>query len=102
MPAMTPREPFPGLFPLRPRSMLFTLYGDYAYPRGVDLWLGSLVLLGARLGISEGAVRSAGARLARDGWVAARRQGNRSFYALTQRGRSLIQAGTRRIYQPRT
>jgi phenylacetic acid degradation operon negative regulatory protein len=102
MPPMTPRESFPGLFPLRPRSMLFTLYGDYAYPRGVDLWLGSLVLLGARLGISEGAVRSAVARLARDGWIAARRQGNRSFYALTQRGRSLIQAGTRRIYQPRT
>jgi phenylacetic acid degradation operon negative regulatory protein len=103
MPRSTPRtlSPFPGIAPLRPRSMLFTLYGDYAYPRGVDLWLGSLVALGARFGISEVAVRSAVARLARDGWLTARREGNRSYYALTERGRALIEEGTRRIYQPR-
>jgi phenylacetic acid degradation operon negative regulatory protein len=96
------REPFPGRTHLRPRSMLFTLYGDYAYPRGVDLWLGSLVAFGRRLGISEVAVRSAVARLARDGWLTARRVGNRSFYALSARGRSLIEEGTQRIYhQPR-
>lgn len=94
-------EPFPGIWPLRPRSMLFTLYGDYAYPHGVDLWLGSLVAIGARLGISEVAVRSAVARLARDGWIAARRTRNRSFYALTAAGRSLIEEGTQRIYRPR-
>jgi phenylacetic acid degradation operon negative regulatory protein len=81
--------------------MLFTLYGDYAYPRHVDLWLGSLVALGARFGISEVAVRSAVARLARDGWLASRREGNRSYYALTERGRALIEEGTQRIYQPR-
>jgi phenylacetic acid degradation operon negative regulatory protein len=81
--------------------MLFTLYGDYAYPRGVDLWLGSLVAFGRRLGISEVAVRSAVARLARDGWLTARRAGNRSFYALSTRGRLLIEEGTQRIYQPR-
>jgi phenylacetic acid degradation operon negative regulatory protein len=81
--------------------MLFTLYGDYAYPRGVDLWLGSLVAFGRRLGISEVAVRSAVARLARDGWLTARRVGNRSFYSLSARGRSLIEEGTQRIYQPR-
>ncbi|HXM17704.1 MAG TPA: PaaX family transcriptional regulator C-terminal domain-containing protein [Candidatus Tumulicola sp.] len=90
---------FPGIAPLRPRSMLFTLYGDYAYPRGVDLWLGSLVALGERLGISEVAVRSAVARLARDGWIVARRDGNRSHYALSDAGRRLIEEGTRRIYR---
>jgi phenylacetic acid degradation operon negative regulatory protein len=81
--------------------MLFTLYGDYAYPRGVDLWQGSLVAFGRRLGISEVAIRSAVARLAGDGWLAARRIGNRSFYALSARGRSLIEEGTQRIYRPR-
>ena len=95
------RRPFPGLSPLRPRSMLFTLYGDYAYPRGVDLWLGGLVAFGRHLGISEVAIRSAVARLARDGWITARRDGKRSFYALSARGRSLIEEGTRRIYEPR-
>ena len=82
--------------------MLFTLYGDYAYPRGVDLWLGGLVAFGERLHISEVAVRSAVARLARDGWVSARRDGNRSYYGLSTRGRSLIEEGTQRIYEPRS
>ena len=81
--------------------MLFTLYGDYAYPRGVDLWLGGLVSFGERLRISEVAVRSAVARLARDGWIIARRDGNRSFYGLSAQGRSLIEEGTQRIYEPR-
>jgi len=103
MPQRTRRtiEPFPGLNVLRPRSMLFTLYGDYAYPRGVDLWLGSLVLIGARLGISETAVRSAVARLAQDGWLVSRRRGARSFCSLSARGVELIKEGTARIYEPR-
>ena len=94
-------EPFPGVNVLRPRSMLFTLYGDYAYPRGVDVWLGGLVSIGARLGISEPALRSAVARLARDGWLDSRRRGGRSFYALSKRGVELIKEGTARIYEPR-
>ena len=100
----TPRtiEPFPGANVLRPRSMLFTLYGDYAYPRGVDLWLGSLVSIGARLGISEAALRSAVARLARDGWLISKRRGSRSYYALSDRGVALIEEGTARIYEPRS
>ncbi len=90
---------FPGFAPLRPRSMLFTLYGDYAYPRGIDLWLGSLVALGKRLGISEVAVRSAVARLAADDWIIVRKEGNRSHYALSDAGRRLIEEGTQRIYR---
>lgn len=81
--------------------MLFTLYGDYAYPRRVDLWQGSLVSIGARLGISESALRSAVARLAGDGWLVSQRRRGRSFYALSKRGVELIQEGTARIYEPR-
>ena len=90
-----------GLVRLRPRSALFTLYGDYAYPQGADLWLGSLVNLARTLGLSEVAVRSAVARLAREGWIGVRRQGNRSFYGLSAQGRTLIEEGTRRIYERR-
>jgi len=84
---------------LRPRSMLFTLYGDYVYPARGELWLGSLVRIAARLGISEVAVRSAAARLARERWFVARKVGNRSMYALSPAGRDLIAEGTRRIYR---
>lgn len=93
---------FPSIEPLRPRSMLFTLYGDYAYPRGQAIGLRSLVTFGARLGIGQTAVRSAVARLSRQDWLEARKAGNRSAYGLTEAGRRLIDEGTRRIYHPRT
>jgi phenylacetic acid degradation operon negative regulatory protein len=92
---------FPSIEPLRPRSMLFTLYGDYAYPRGQAIGLQGLVIIGARLGIGQSAVRSAVARLARQDWLESRRAGNRSSYGLTEAGRRLIDEGTRRIYSPR-
>ena len=92
---------FPSIEPLRPRSMLFTLYGDYAYPRGQAIGLSALVVIGARLGIGQSAVRSAVARLARQDWLVSRRAGNRSSYGLTEAGRRLIDEGTRRIYNPR-
>ena len=81
--------------------MLFTLFGDYVYPRGSDIWLGSLVEIASVLGISEVAVRSAVARLAQQRWIAARKVGNRSFYGLSESGRALIDEGTRRIYSRR-
>lgn len=84
---------------LRPRSVLFTLFGDYVYPQRGEIWLGGLVRLGSVLGLSETAVRSAAARLTREGWVAARRRGHRSYYRLSKAGRALIEQGTRRIYR---
>lgn len=90
---------FPSMASLRPRSMLFTLFGDYVYPGTGEIWLGSLVRIANRLGISEVAVRSAVARLAREGWIIARKMRNRSFYRLSASGRALIEEGTRRIYR---
>jgi phenylacetic acid degradation operon negative regulatory protein len=87
--------------PLRARSMLFTLYGDYAFPSGRDVRFGGLVEIGGALGISEVAVRSAVARLAGEGWLTARRDGYRSRYGLSAAGRTLIVEGTARIYTPR-
>ncbi len=98
-PSLKSRHTLPSLAPLRPRSMLFTLFGDYVYPQGKDIWLGSLVKLGAALGKSEVAVRSAVARLAGEQWIVARRSGQRSFYRLSPEGRALIEEGTRRIYR---
>jgi len=79
--------------------MLFTLFGDYVYPRGGHVWLGSLVAIGRAFGLSEVAVRSAVARMARERWIVARRRGNRSFYRLSPAGRALLEEGTRRIYR---
>ena len=81
--------------------MLFTLYGDYAYPERRDVPLRGLVEAGEALGISEVAVRSAVARLSREGWLLARRSGALARYGLSDAGRRLIEEGTRRIYRPR-
>src|SRR5690349_17073801 len=92
----------PSMARLRPRPMLFTLYGDYAYPARTDVPLRGLVEIGRALGLSEVSVRSAVARLAREGWIIARRDGIGARYGLSATGRGLIEEGTRRIYQPRT
>lgn len=97
----TRRFSTPSMAPLRPRSMLFTLYGDYVYPFGTGVRLSGLVEIGAALGLSESAMRSAVARLARADWIVARKAGNRSHYALTAAGRRLLLEGTQRIYRPR-
>src|SRR2546423_14109201 len=62
--------------PLNPRSLLFTLYGDYVRPLGQDgVRVGALVRLAAELGVGDNALRSALSRITREGWLLARRNG---------------------------
>jgi phenylacetic acid degradation operon negative regulatory protein len=79
--------------------MLFDLYGDYVELRGGEAWLGALVRLARELGVGEQAVRSAATRMEREGWLRSRREGRRSYYRLTERGRRLIAAGRERIFR---
>jgi phenylacetic acid degradation operon negative regulatory protein len=84
---------------LNPRSLLFTLYGDYVLPVGQEeVRVGALVRLAAELGVSSPALRSALSRMGREGWLAARRDYGSPRYRLTARGHSLIEEGTARIY----
>jgi len=93
---MTPPELPPAL---NPRSLLFTLYGDYVRPLGQrDVRVGALVRLAAELGVGGNALRSALSRMTREGWLAARRDGGPPRYRLSARGEELIEEGTRRIY----
>jgi phenylacetic acid degradation operon negative regulatory protein len=87
---------------LNPRSLLFTLYGDYVRPLGQeDVRVGALVRLAAELGVSGNALRSALSRMTREGWLVARRNGGPPRYALSRRGLELIEEGTNRIYGSR-
>jgi phenylacetic acid degradation operon negative regulatory protein len=84
---------------LNPRSLLFTLYGDYVHPLGQEeVRVGALVRLAAELGVSSTALRSALSRMGREGWLATRRDGGSPRCRLTERGRGLIEEGTERIY----
>jgi phenylacetic acid degradation operon negative regulatory protein len=84
--------------PLRGGSLLITLFGDGIAPRGGTVTLGSLIRLAAAFGLTERLVRTAVARLAREGWLAARRSGRRSEYRLTPGGAERFAEATRRIY----
>lgn len=84
--------------PLRSGSLLMTMLGDAVAPRGGRVTLGSLIELAEPLGLPERLVRTSVARLAQDGWLAARRSGRTSEYALTPGGRRRFAAATRRIY----
>lgn len=64
------------------------------------LWIGRLVRLMASFGLSEAAVRQAVSRMSRQGWLVARKHGNRAYYAVTDRGRRRIDTLSPRIYGP--
>ena len=86
----------------RPNSFIFSLYGDMVqrHIAGGTLWIGSLVRLMATFGLSEAAVRQAVSRMSRQGWLSVSKQGNRAFYAVTERGRRRIEGLSPRIYGP--
>lgn len=84
--------------PLRAGSLIVTIFGDSIAPRGGRILLGSLIRLATPFGVTERLVRTSVARLAADGWLASRRAGRRSEYALSADGRLQFADATRRIY----
>jgi len=84
--------------PLRAGSLLVTIFGDAIAPRGGAVTLGSLIRLAAPFGLTERLVRTAVARLAREGWLTATRCGRRSEYRLSAHGARRFAEATRRIY----
>jgi phenylacetic acid degradation operon negative regulatory protein len=84
--------------PVRAGSLIVTLFGDSIMPRGGAIALGSLIPLASLFGLNERLVRTATARLAQQGWLAARRVGKRSEYRLSDGGRERFAEATERIY----
>ena len=84
--------------PLRGGSLIVTIFGDSIMPRGGAIALGSLITLAAPFGLNERLVRTAAARLAKDGWLEGRRSGKLSEYHLSNDGRECFAEATRRIY----
>jgi phenylacetic acid degradation operon negative regulatory protein len=87
----------------RPNSFIYTLFGDFVHRHEAtknELWVGSLIRLMGEFGLSEAAVRQAVSRMSRQGWLVARKRANRSFYALTERGKRRIETISPRIYGP--
>lgn len=80
------------------RSLLMTVLGEFALPRGAAVWTATLVDVLGLLGIEEKSARQALARTAGEGWLASQRQGRRVRWSLTPPGRQLLSEGASRIY----
>jgi phenylacetic acid degradation operon negative regulatory protein len=81
-----------------PRALIVSVYGLYARRIGGWLGVGALVRLLAPLGVDDSAVRSAVSRLKRRGLLIAEEVGGAAGYALSDRGRAILDEGDRRIF----
>lgn len=84
--------------PIRAGSLVISIFGDAISPHGGAVWLGSLIDAMAPFGINQRLVRTSVFRLVKDGWLQSEQIGRRSYYSLTDKGRTRFQDASRHIY----
>lgn len=85
---------------LRVWSMVITVFGDLVQHRGGQISTARLGCILGRVGVEQGALRTALSRLGRDGWVISERNGRTSHYRLSAQGIDRFAPATTRIYAP--
>ena len=85
-----------------PQQVVLTLYGDYILHLGGEIGIDTLIRLLANFDLSQQAVRSAISRMSRKGLIKMRRVVRRSYYSLTNKGRTLLTEGATRIFKRKT
>ena len=83
---------------MKPRSIVFDLFGDYVRYRGGAARMRTLSTLMRSFDIGESTVRVVLSRLRKEGWFDARREGRESVYALNTRSLRLLDEGRSRIF----
>lgn len=99
MPSPSPLAALLTDLPLRAASFIVTVYGDIVVPRGEVLWMGNLIEICSRVGISESLVRTATSRLVQGGRLEGERIGRRSYYRLAPAARAEFAEVARQIYR---
>lgn len=77
---------------------MFTLYGEYIQYYGGEVWVGSLIQLMNKFGVSESSSRGAIFRMVQKDLLKVRKIGNKSYYSLTELGKRRIEDGIKRVY----
>ena len=85
---------------LRVWSLVITIFGDLVQHRGGVVSTARLRALLGRVGVEQGALRTALSRLGSDGWVTSERYGRTSLYRLSAQGQDRFGPATARIYAP--
>lgn len=80
---------------------MFTLFGEYIQYYGDEIWVGSLIRMMKRFGVSESSVRGAILRMVQKDLMTVRKIGNRSYYSYTSPALKQIDEGVKRVYNQR-
>lgn len=83
---------------MRPRSIVFDLFGDYLRYRGGSARLLTLVSLLEAFGVPESTARVALARLRREGWFDTEALGRETVYTLSAKSWAMLDEGRARIF----
>lgn len=84
---------------MKPRAIVFTLFGDYLrYAGDGEVKLGALCELLGLFDVDAGTTRVVMTRLKKDGWFETRRDGRETSYLLSPRGWHLMDEGRERIF----
>ena len=86
---------------MKPRSIIFDLFGEYIRYDGGEAPMRVLVSLLGAFGISADATRVVMSRLRAEGWFDSRRVGRESRYALTAQAWEMLDEGRPRIFERR-
>ncbi len=79
---------------------IFNLFADYILPYKEGwAWTHELLYLLELLGVSDRAARTTLSRMKQQGWFETDRDGRRSRYTLTEKGRAIIAEGDKRIFE---
>jgi phenylacetic acid degradation operon negative regulatory protein len=83
---------------MKPRSIVFDLFGDYVRYRGGAARLRTLTTLLGCFGVGESTVRVVLARLRKEGWFDSWREGRETLYGLNTKSLHLLDEGRSRIF----
>jgi phenylacetic acid degradation operon negative regulatory protein len=83
---------------VKPRSIVFDLFGDYLRYAGGEVRLRALADLLDCFGVGESTARVVMARLRKEGWFDTRREGRETVYSLNDRSWQLLDEGRSRIF----
>lgn len=83
---------------MKPRSIVFDLFGDYVRYAGGEVRLRALVDLLAAFDIGDSTVRVAMNRLRKEEWFDVRREGRETVFVLNDRSWRMLDEGRERIF----
>jgi phenylacetic acid degradation operon negative regulatory protein len=85
--------------PIKPRSLVFDLFGDFLRYRGGEIRLQSLMALMEPFDVPNSTVRVVVARMRKEGWLGSRREGKETIYSLSPASWDLLDEGRARIFE---